>query len=66
MKLKLILLWVSVNLISLNAQSKWTLGAVIRPEIGYRSLFAKDNIGRGDLIIGLRNDMEIPRWCYSA
>lgn len=66
MKLKLVLLLISANLFTVNAQSKWTLGAVIRPEIGYRTLFNKDNIGRGDILIGSRNDIETPRWCYTA
>ncbi len=66
MKLKLFLLLIITQLFSVNAQTKWTLGAVFRPEIGYRSLFGKDNIGRSDLIIGLRDDTETPRWCYTA
>lgn len=66
MKLKLVLLLICTNFILVKAQSKWTLGAVIRPEIGYRTLFTKDNIGRGDILIGSRNDIETPRWCYTV
>ena len=66
MKLKLVLLLISANLFSVNAQIKWTLGAVIRPEIGHRTLIANGNNGTGELIVGLRNEIETPRWCYTA
>lgn len=65
MKLKLVLLLICTNFILVKAQSKWTLGAVFRPENGNRHLVQKSDYINAPNIIRMRNDIETGRLCYT-
>lgn len=65
MKLRLLLL-VTFTSLTLQAQSEWTVGAIFRPDVGNRHLVLKNESGTVPNIIGMRNDNETSRLCYTA
>jgi len=65
MKLRLLLLLTFTSL-TLQAQSKWTLGAILRPDVGNRHLVLKSESSTAPIVIRMRNDNETSRLCYTA